>query len=440
MTMNDDFLYRIRAEPPPHFIASLKARLNRLEKESVTRRPVWRRGFFVGSMIAGAVLATGFFVARTTYSPPSDNVRPAPMANPSLVEDQHPPRVAPQAVDSTTSAVAVTSQGSPADEKRAPNQFGVGATVAIYPIIKEATRVFTKLNENPPYPAPTFSLMPSDAVFPSLCANNDAVGAVVVDRRILPDELERCHRVRKSITETKLGYEAIVLARSQIYGAPKLSSRAIFLALAREIPDALHPEVLIKNYNVTWDQVDSTLPNERIDVSGPPLSAAVGVAFRDLIMKTGCLAIPTIASLKETDLERFEKVCASVRTDGAYRVSEASQGAGTNPFDFVGYLQANPEAIALLGYREEVLQSWNLTAGSIDGVTPSRSIIYAGSYPGSRAIYLYADINAPGMRDFIYSILFSLGRSRGDTAVIFADPAQQRDLRKYVATLPELKF
>src|ERR1700733_10912225 len=116
MTMNDDFLYRIRAEPPPHFIASLKARLNRLEKESVTRRPVLRRGFFVGSMIAGAVLATELFVARTTYRPPSDNVRPAPMANPSLVEDQHP-RVAPQAVESTTSAVAVTSQGSPADEK-----------------------------------------------------------------------------------------------------------------------------------------------------------------------------------------------------------------------------------------------------------------------------------------------------------------------------------
>jgi hypothetical protein len=86
------------------------------------------------------------------------------------------------------------------------------------------------------------------------------------------------------------------------------------------------------------------------------------------------------------------------------------------------------------------LQSWNLTAGSIDGVTPSRSIIYAGSYPGSRAIYLYADINAPGMHDFIYSILFSLGGSRGDTAVIFADPAQQRDPGKYVATLSELKF
>jgi hypothetical protein len=258
MTMNDDFLYRIRAEPPPHFIASLKARLNRLEKESVTRRPVWRRGFFVGSMIAGAVLATGLFVARTTYSPPSDNVRPAPMANPSFVEDQHP-RVAPQAVDSTTSAVAVTSQGSPADEKRAPNQFGVGATVAIYPIIKEATRVFTKLNGNPPYPAPTFSMMSSDAVFTSLCANNDAVGAVVVDRRILPDELERCHRDRKRITEIKLGYEAIVLARSQLYDAPKLSSRAIFLALAREIPDALHLRELKSNGAIDAVILDPTM-------------------------------------------------------------------------------------------------------------------------------------------------------------------------------------
>jgi phosphate transport system substrate-binding protein len=441
--MNDAFLHRIRTEPPPHFIASLKARLNRLEKESLARQPTRRSGFIVGSLIAGAALAAGFFFARTMHSPPLDNTRPISMANPSRVDGHQYLGPTPQATDSATSDVGVMPEGHPADENRTPGQFAVGATVAIYPIIKEAARVFTNMNTNPPYPEPTFSMMSSAAVFSSLCSSNNSVGAVVVDRRILPGELDVCHRFGKHITEVKLGYEAIVLARSKLYGSPKLSTRSIFLALAREVPDPLHPEELIKNPNVTWDQVDSALQHERIDVSGPPLSAAVGIALRDLLLKAGCLALPTIASLKETDPERFEEVCGSVRTDGLYRVSDASQGAGNNPFDFVGYLQANPEAIVLLGYREEILQSWNLAASSIDGVTPSRLIIDAGAYPGSRALYLYANTHVPGMREFISSILSSLlpvsGR-RNDTVVIFSDSAELRTLREHVWTLPDLNF
>jgi phosphate transport system substrate-binding protein len=437
--MNDDFLHRIRAEPPPHFIASLKTRLNRLEKESLTRQPVRRRGFFLGSMIAGAALATGLFVTRTMYSPPSDHMQPIPVTIPSRVDD-HRPGPAPQANDSKTPDVLVASQGKAAVADRAPGQLGIGATVSIYPNIKEATRFFTKLNTNPPFPEPVFSMMSSAAVFPSLCTASNSLDAVVVDRRILPEELDVCHRLHKRITEIKLGYEAIVLARSNLYDPPKLSSRSIFLALAREVPDPLHPEELIKNPYATWDQVDSALPNERIDVSGPPLSAAVGIAFRDLILKAGCSALPTIASLKETHPERFEEVCGSVRTDGVYRVSEASQGEGNNPFDFVGYLQANPQAIALLGYNENILSGWNLSAGSIDGVTPSRSIIYAGSYPGSRALYLYASAAVPHVREFIYSILSSVGGARGDTALIFVDFAEQRNLREHVWTLPDLQF
>jgi hypothetical protein len=93
-----------------------------------------------------------------------------------------------------------------------------------------------------------------------------------------------------------------------------------------------------------------------------------------------------------------------------------------------------------LGYNENILPGWNLSAGSIDGVTPSRSIIYSGSYPGSRAIYLYANTAVPHMRDFIYSILSSVGGARGDTALIFVDFAEQRNLREHVSTLPDLQF
>jgi len=52
--MNDDFLYRIRAEPSPRFVASLKERLNQSEKAPKARLWALRRSFFVGSLITGA--------------------------------------------------------------------------------------------------------------------------------------------------------------------------------------------------------------------------------------------------------------------------------------------------------------------------------------------------------------------------------------------------
>jgi phosphate transport system substrate-binding protein len=434
MTMNDDFLYRIRAEPSPRFVASLKERLNQLEKAPKARPWTLRRSFFVGSLITGAALATGLFVSRTMYSPPADKMQPMPTANPTPADEQRPGLV-PRATDSTNSAAVITSQGKTATANRTAGQLGIGATMALYPSIKEATRLMNKnMNVYPPFPEPTFTMMSSQAVFPSLCAVGSSVDAVVIDRRVLPEELDACIRINKHIAEVKFGYEAIVLAHSNLYDAPKLSTRSIFLALAREIPNPSHPEELIKNPNVTWDQVDSALPNERIDVAGPPPSAATGIAFRDLVLKTGCAAIPAIASLKEKDPVRFEEVCGSVRTDGVYRVRELSSD------DLVGYLQANPEAIALLSYKEMV-ESPNLAARSIDGVTPNRSIIYSGSYVGARVLYLYANTAVPHMREFVWAICSSVGGASTDTPLIAIDAAEQRSsIRQQVLTLPDLKF
>src|ERR1700692_4983549 len=117
MTMNDDFLHHIRAEPPPRFIASLKARLDHLEVAPLTRRPVRRRIFFVAGMLSGAALATGLFVSRSMYSPPSDNLPAIPPAKPSLAENQHA-GPAPRATDSTTAAVAMPPQGKAAGSIR----------------------------------------------------------------------------------------------------------------------------------------------------------------------------------------------------------------------------------------------------------------------------------------------------------------------------------
>jgi phosphate transport system substrate-binding protein len=440
--MNDDFLHRIRTDPPPRFIASLKARLDQLGTESTTRPSIRSRNMIIGGMIAGAALATGLFVARAMYSLPSPNAPPSRATNTSP-EDRRQPYSRPQPVGSTAANVAEAATGKIPGADKTPGRLSVGTSIAISPHIQEATQ-FINMNMNvyPPFIEPTVSMMSSNAAIASLCASGDSIDAAIVDRRILPEELDACHRQKKPIAEIKLGYEAIALVRSNLYDAPRLSTRTLFLALAREIPDPSNPGNLVVNPNVTWDQIDSSLPNERIDVSGPPLSTAIGMAFRELILKAGCAMFPTIESLKEKNPLRFEEVCSALRTDGAYQVREASGGTERNAFDFTDYLNANPQAIAVLGYHEETLRAWNLSAGSIDGVTPSPSMIHAGSYPGARVIYLYVNSGVPRMRNFVLAMWSSVGKvafaAPGDEALMPAESTERRNITTTVLALPDL--
>jgi phosphate transport system substrate-binding protein len=406
-----------------------------VESASV-RKKGRRRVAIIGAAIVGILIAAWLFFGIDSPHPkdsPPVQVEKRPIAEAPVQQDQ------PKAVGASNAEIDIASRSKTVSTIAPPKPFYVGTSVSVAPLIKDATRYLNNYsNANPPFPETTVAIMSSTAMFGTLCADTKPLDAAVVDRRILPDEFAVCRRSQKHITEIKLGYEAIALVRSRLYGAPTLSAKALFLALAREVPDPVHPAILIPNPNGSWAQVDSGLPDERINVLGPPISAAVGTTFRDLIMKAGCLTVPTIAVLKESDPDRFEVVCKSVRDDGAYQVKGVF--ADGNPFNFVGYLQANPEAIALLGFRDLSLIFDSVSVGSINGVAPSRANIYSGSYPGARTLYLYANTAVPRMRDFVFAIWTSVGGASGDAALITLDASEQQSLRQEVSRLPDLKY
>jgi phosphate transport system substrate-binding protein len=447
--MNDDFLHRIRAEPPPRFITALKARLLQLENETPPRRPIWGRALFLGSLIAAAALASGLFLVREMYDVASSAGSPGPSSNASSrnVDDRRS-AVSHLPADPAQSSVATPHPDGAAKTSRIPGQLVVGATVAIAPTIKVATGFMKRnMNVSPSFSEPAFSIMSENAALPALCDGDNPVDMVVINRRVHPGELDACHRQSRHIAEVRLGYEAVVLVRSKLYDDLKLDSRSIFLALAREIPDPLHPENMIRNPNVTWDQVDPALPSERIDVSGPPLSSETGSAFRDLILKRGCLAVPTIAAMKETDPDRFEEICGSVRTDGVYRAGDIlAQRVDGSPFDLTGYLQTHPEAIALLnpeaiglpGSREA--RDSGFAMSSLDGIVPSRSTIDSGAYPGARVIYLYANTVRPQIRNFVLALWWAVNSVPGDPMLISVDAAEHQNPPVEVVTLPDLNL
>ncbi len=65
---------------------------------------------------------------------------------------------------------------------------------------------------------------------------------VNASRRIKPTEVETCAKNGvKDISEIKIGYDGIVLARSKTTGPLKLTRKDIYLALAKQIPDPANP-------------------------------------------------------------------------------------------------------------------------------------------------------------------------------------------------------
>jgi phosphate transport system substrate-binding protein len=181
-----------------------------------------------------------------------------------------------------------------------------------------------------------------------------------------------------------LGYEAVVLARSPLYGAPDLTPREVFLALAKWVPDPARPGTVHENGNTVWRQIDATQGPEPIQVMGPPLSSDTGRSMIELLMEEGCNTYSWIAALKSTAPDRYARICRTVRTDGVYAE--------------VSYVQASellgePNALGILGFGELMNDraAGNLAVSRLDGVTPTQQDIESGTYPASRGIYLYVN-------------------------------------------------
>jgi phosphate transport system substrate-binding protein len=219
-------------------------------------------------------------------------------------------------------------------------------------------------------------------------------------RAIKPAELAGCTKAGvKDVIELKIGYDGIVVANSNKGKPYKLARKTLYLALAKSVPDPANPQGLIANPYKTWNQIDKSLPADKIEVLGPPPTSGTRDAFVELVMEAGCQAFPWIKSLKDVDEARFKRVCDSVREDGVYIE------AGENDNLIVQKLQANPKALGIFGYsflEENISQ---VKGALIDNVVPNFDNIANGKYPVSRPLFVYikkAHVGSvPGLREFV---------------------------------------
>ncbi len=216
-------------------------------------------------------------------------------------------------------------------------------------------------------------------------------------RAIKDSERELCaSNGVKDVTEVKVGFDGIVLANSKVAESVNLTIPQIFTALAAEVEV---DGAVVANPYTNWNEIDPALPNAAIEVLGPPPTSGTRDAFVELVMETGCEAFPAIAALEETDEDKFEAVCATMREDGRF------VEAGENDNLIVQKLEANPAAFGIFGFSFLDQNLDKMQGSFVDGVEPTFENIAAGDYPVSRSLFFYvknAHIGViPGMEEFV---------------------------------------
>lgn len=251
-----------------------------------------------------------------------------------------------------------------------------------------ATAVAERFAQTTQFPAPVVESTGTGGGMKLFCAGvgEDKPDVTNASRRIKASEVESCQANGVTPVEVKIGFDGIVIANSKQGPQIDIGREQVFLALAKRVPG---PDgALVANPNKTWSDIDPSLPNEPIEVLGPPPTSGTRDAFVELVMDEAC-----------PDAVKAAETCAEIREDGVY------VEAGENDNLIVQKLEANPVAFGIFGFSFLDQNSAQLQGASMDGVEPSFDNIASGDYPVSRSLYFYVKKEhvgqIPGIAEYV---------------------------------------
>jgi len=264
-------------------------------------------------------------------------------------------------------------------------------------------------------------------------------------RRIKRSELESCAAAGVSdIVEIRIGYDGIVFANALAAPEFELSLRHIYLALARRVPGPVAGELIDNPYR-RWSAIDPALPDQRIEILGPPPTSGTRDEIVEHAMQGGCDTFPWIQGLAAVDPDRYRAICHTVREDGVFIET------GENDNLIVQKLEANPRAVGIFGFSFLDQNLSRVKGALIEGVAPTFDSIAGQRYAISRPLYLYvkkAHVDViPGLRGFLAEL--SSERAWGDEGYLsqrglITMPARERQAVAAViselATIPLAKY
>jgi len=145
---------------------------------------------------------------------------------------------------------------------------------------------------------------------------------------------------------------------------------------------------------------------------------------------------------KIVDKAAVDKVCATIREDGAY------VEAGENDNLIVQKLTANADAFGIFGYSFLDQNKDKLQAAKMDGQAPTYENIASAKYEVSRSLYVYiknAHVGViPGIREFLaeYTSERAMGEDGylADKGLVVLPKADREATRSGVVNLTPLKL
>lgn len=264
----------------------------------------------------------------------------------------------------------------------------------VYPFAKAVADSLAK--SNPDLKSPIIESTGTGAGMKLFCKG---VGAEHPDienasRRMKKSEYDDCAKngVDK-IIEIQVGLDGIAFAEA-------ISGPSQFALTPADVYKALAANPFGKpNTAKLWSDVNPALPKEPILVYGPPSTSGTRDALKELILTKGCETDPAMKALKDSDKDKFDKICTEVRGDGLY------VDAGENDNLIVQKLEANPAAVGVFGFSYLEENADKLRGLTMTGVTPTYQAIADFSYPGARPLYIYvkaAHLDAiRGLKEFV---------------------------------------
>lgn len=189
------------------------------------------------------------------------------------------------------------------------------------------------------------------------------------------------------IIEIKIGFDGIVLGNATSAPQFDLTRVDIYKALASETHQYGR---LDKNKFTAWNEVNPTLPEQKIKVLGPPPTSGTRDAFEELAMQKGAIA----AGFEKDAAKKVE-----IREDGVF------VEAGENDNLIIGKLEADPTALGVFGFSFLDQNASKIKGAKVDGVEPTFENIAEGDYPLSRSLFIYikrAHVGViPGLEEYL---------------------------------------
>lgn len=270
----------------------------------------------------------------------------------------------------------------------------------VYPFSTTVAEEFSRRNST--YKAPIVEATGSGGGLKLFCSGMGPNSPDITNasRRIKEKEISLCKSNGvKNIIEVKIGFDGIVFANAKKGIDLELTTKDIYLALAKEVPCGIQDEVMCKNTAELWSDVNPDLPKLPITVYGPPPTSGTRDAFVEIAMSSGCNSIKWIKNLKKTDKNQWKKICRTIREDGPY------VEAGENDNLIIQKLNANPDSFGIFGFSFLDQNNDQVKGAAINGVSPTFEAIAEGDYKISRSLYFYVKKDhigvIPGIKEFL---------------------------------------